>query len=577
MRIDSDLRAELTHLIVQALDGNLGEQHRLRLNELLRSRTGAAAYYVHLIRHLVAMRQLRSVVNQLNGQEEMDNSVLLEAIDKDLENSKILQAINEAQEEEPVARKPVVRAAGPKQFTRGDFLKGLAKVAAVLTLAVGLIALDRLLWQNADRNRPVVEPVAPSRVVAQLTDVWGDLTYTESGQRLRLGSEVCDQTLYLSDDGYAELTFANRAVILLEGPALFTPLTGEMMFLQEGSLFAKVPQEAVGFIVDSPSMKIIDLGTEFGMQVRSNGSGDVHTYRGKVSLISQLDDRSVDNCILTAGHARHVENLTGDTHVIDFRKDAFVREIDSSRQFVWRGQPLDLADIVGWGNGFGTGRENSGINLLNGRQMSRVTKERHYLGKRGFVPVDWNPFVDGVFIPVGGDEPVLISSEGNVFDGCPATAGEWYFPVANSRYIEDLSFVSPAFSAQRLTCLTDPHDIAESTGICMHANAGVTFDLEAMRRAFPLLSLERFTCMVGMTTFVKKDETCGFFVLIDGEVRFGWDSIVTGDPQRVDIALDDEDRFLTLVCTEGAINHGDWGVFENAHIQVVLRETGARQ
>ena len=39
---------------------------------------------------------------------------------------------------------------------------------------------------------------------------------------------------------------------------------------------------AVGFSVDLPMGKVIDLGTDFGIHAHEDGSAEVYVYRGKV-------------------------------------------------------------------------------------------------------------------------------------------------------------------------------------------------------------------------------------------------------------------------------------------------------
>ena len=74
-------------------------------------------------------------------------------------------------------------------------------------------------------------------------------------------------------EGLAELMFDNNAKVVVEGPAEFELLAEDQINLRYGRIYATIPHEAIGFTVSTPTSRIIDLGTEFGIQ--ADGSGDV--------------------------------------------------------------------------------------------------------------------------------------------------------------------------------------------------------------------------------------------------------------------------------------------------------------
>ena len=51
-----------------------------------------------------------------------------------------------------------------------------------------------------------------------------------------------------------------------------------------GRLRALVPPQARGFSVTGPQFKLVDLGTEFGMEVASAGGSKVQVFDGEVEL-----------------------------------------------------------------------------------------------------------------------------------------------------------------------------------------------------------------------------------------------------------------------------------------------------
>jgi hypothetical protein len=91
--------------------------------------------------------------------------------------------------------------------------------------------------------------------------------------------------------GLAELRFQCGATAVVEGPAQIELLSATRVRLVRGKLTAKVPQSALGFEVLSPQGKVIDLGTEFGMQVTDEGATEVIVFDGKVEAHAGQSER----------------------------------------------------------------------------------------------------------------------------------------------------------------------------------------------------------------------------------------------------------------------------------------------
>ena len=221
---------------------------------------------------------------------------------------------------------------------------------------------------------------------------------------------------------------------------------------------------------------------------------------------------------------------------------------------------LDLADIVGGGNGLGTG----GYQGIDPRNGSIVLANREvYLG--GIVKNRYNrvpdlPFVDGVFVPDGGSSAqhtVPLSS-----------AGHW---VANFRDTNARSWDFIWNGGPRGSHLSGVD--YESTGhsmIDLHANKGITFDLDAIEAAYPGLQVERFTAMAGMTNVNRDIRRPDVWVFVDGVEVFKELSILDATAYPVDIAIGPESRFLTLIGTDGDNgSNGDWTMFGDPHLQMV--------
>ncbi len=103
---------------------------------------------------------------------------------------------------------------------------------------------------------------------------------SQSGKgRLRAGE------CYRLADGRVEMALAGGARVWVDGPAEFEPQSGDRIRLQRGKLSAQVPLTGRGFTVATPLAEVIDLGTEFGVEVDSRGSTELHVIRGQVEVL----------------------------------------------------------------------------------------------------------------------------------------------------------------------------------------------------------------------------------------------------------------------------------------------------
>jgi hypothetical protein len=106
---------------------------------------------------------------------------------------------------------------------------------------------------------------------------WGDrsLTKPEDGAVLNAGA-------FSFARGMAQLEFMQGSTVIVEGPIDAQLLHTNALCLTRGKLRAHVPRVAVGFTVELPMGKVVDLGTDFGVEVHKEGSAEVYVYRGKV-------------------------------------------------------------------------------------------------------------------------------------------------------------------------------------------------------------------------------------------------------------------------------------------------------
>ncbi|MBN2513134.1 MAG: FecR domain-containing protein [Sedimentisphaerales bacterium] len=379
--------------------------------------------------------------------------------------------------------------------------------------------------------------------------------------------------------GIARIQMDDGVDLVVESPAKFELATSSELRMDYGRVYAYVSEIGRGFTVTTPNSRIVDLGTEFGIQADNNGQTNLHVFQGKTYLVAGTKQNAKTVQTLEAGQARGIQS-NGTVRSLRLKTDDFVRSFNPRQNVVWKGQPLDLADMVGGGNGFGTGTINKGYHLTTGNALLfdgpvSVSNEGSYS------PIFSNPFVDGVFIPIGPGQ--IVSSLGHQFDDCPATnGGAWSGTVFNGAL--HYSYSNPKIYRHQLRLAGKAYGVAGNPAINMHANCGITFNLDEIRRLVPGYDVGQFTSLYGISeTFFDFYDVrdipdivvprVDFFVLVDGKVRFSKKSVAPEAGKRLlaEVPLLPGDRFLTLITTQSddpyAISY-DWALF--AEPQLVL-------
>ncbi len=146
----------------------------------------------------------------------------------------------------PPRPQPATAAAPPRDGPAAGDRRDIAPAAGLALI----IKLDGARWEAEDGPPPPEGGILPAR-------------------RLRLRS------------GRATLAFLSGVMLTLEGPADLDLVTIDRVFCRRGRLRARVPEGAEGFVVASPSSAVVDLGTEFALNVEADGRSQVMVFEGE--------------------------------------------------------------------------------------------------------------------------------------------------------------------------------------------------------------------------------------------------------------------------------------------------------
>ncbi len=90
----------------------------------------------------------------------------------------------------------------------------------------------------------------------------------------------------------------------------------------------------------------------------------------------------------------------------------------------------------------------------------------------------------------------------------------------------------------------------------IHSDAGITFDLQAIRQSLPGFDLTYFKAFGGLSEALDKAvdfPDVDFWVLVDGQIRYEKQALKLKDGEiSLKVEFRPQDRFLTLIVTDGS-------------------------
>lgn len=222
---------------------------------------------------------------------------------------------------------------------------------------------------------------------------------------------------------------------------------------------------------------------------------------------------------------------------------------------------ISMADIVGGGDGTGTGTPNTGVNPRTGTIVSGITSTNNPGTANIYNLVPSNPFIDGVFVPdgdVGGTVATQVTSTG-LTANLPNTDGNsWEQGIGFNAACCGGTILVDGVSTNLFS--------GGNNGIGFHSNKGITFDLDAIRTANLGMDITQYTALVGSVS-----ASIGHQILLDG-VIVAQDLDIQGTENATSFTLpiNSSDRFLTLVGSNGVDGNyfNDQGIIGNPSLNL---------
>lgn len=172
------------------------------------------------------------------------------------------------------------------------FMPGLTLAAAAVVAVAVLLA-----------GRRQHEPVAPAAVADSTTAVTpaaggdapaarygvatlmrtSDVVWVDDDDRAELARLSAGEVLRF-DGGEVEVVFDAGVEVRVRGPAEFEVRAADYAVARLGAIAARVGKNGRGFTIETPTARVIDLGTEFGIDVAPCGATEVAVFKGLVDL-----------------------------------------------------------------------------------------------------------------------------------------------------------------------------------------------------------------------------------------------------------------------------------------------------
>lgn len=286
----SNLFDEIHELAHAALTGTASRVQLERLEDLVANSDDACRAYTQYLKETVVIRQAVRVSGAASGERSDD---------------------------EPIARsrgRVEAQLHGPPADSKLD-----RRLKILLTAAV-VVACGAATFLMLGRS-PADPSVKVARIVRQSGAVWAGETPVDlqAGDSLSYGR-------YELSEGIAQVKFPWGTEVTLEGPVELELLPDGTRRLNKGRLVAKVSPDDTGFTIETPTVTVIDLGTEFGVSTDLSGESEVHVFKGAVEARKRYGQETTSELIrLAAGEATIFGRENAATRQILYNPNRFSR------------------------------------------------------------------------------------------------------------------------------------------------------------------------------------------------------------------------------------------------------------
>jgi hypothetical protein len=463
------------------------------------------------------------------------------------------------------------RAAAVFRSPQTRWVAAATTVAAMVLFAVFLHqgdGGDKIAASSA--SKAVYAFSESGEVVARVTSATDDVEWRRGYEpqdllfRLRPGDVVGLK------NGLICLEFSAGASLVVESPATLQVSSATSARLIAGRVVGRADKG--NFSILTSTANIVDLGTEFGVGLSQTGT-DVTVFEGEVQVqsLGGRDDATFGTRLQKGMSMTIGPHGPSDTQPAT--QPRFQRAIVQSKFTGPATTAISLLDLLNGENAAhpqiaGSVDPKTGYwGQLSWVDPGQATQRR---GDTQFTRTPWNPMVDGVFIPRSNAREMQIDSDAHMVYLPPSSGTTWGPIWARRRF--DMSsnrdLTSAAghglWSVRSLSAVFASLNNSRNGLMGLHSNVGITFDLQAIRRACKCEAsfLNASVSNLGGSPRdgnASRGSEADIRVFVDGKLRFSRIRFSPEDGSMpLEIALATDDRFLTFVVTDpDAVGNGD--------------------
>lgn len=285
--------ADFEQLLQRLLDDEISENELQTLIEL----AGTSSERLESLQiQLIMSDRLSQYEDELRSEERFLAAMevrLRAASDEGTFVNRVLTSAQEVSETEIPSRKT---SDSRLQTERRRGLAGWMTAAVALAVLTGVLVRG---FRTDQTNTPTTGEVVATETIDEPSDLGVAVLTRASGL---VGDDVSDLVPGATippgklawEVGLIQLEFYGGATVIAEGPAALEILDDSRVICHSGRLRAHVPEPARGFVVLAPTVELVDLGTEFGIDVATNGETEVHVFDGKVELYDAASNRDTE-------------------------------------------------------------------------------------------------------------------------------------------------------------------------------------------------------------------------------------------------------------------------------------------
>jgi ferric-dicitrate binding protein FerR (iron transport regulator) len=554
----SDIPQDLSELLSEIFDGSAGVETQRRLAKRIGNDPKALQLYVRLVQVDVLLRRANQAAGQMGDEFSLGQSAASAArgfhrgslpdamirpaptdeagvdertpedlesfdagfdpADKSMHESMQMPALHD----EPADADAAVMNSPPTTRVSVTPVRASFRRMKWMGIAAAVLLGTVIIWHFAMPPRPTA-----ATITAEVGALWEGRTHLP-------GSGLSANDSLFLEQGFSKLLFADGTEVVVEGPSRVTIESGSALHLEQGTISARMISGSAGFVVTTPNAIVTDLGTEFGVKFDpAKGDCEVDVFKGKVRVAPGAADSTTDQTELSANQSAQVVAGAVKLNPEGARPQAYVRNLQETNS------ALDLADLVCGGDGT-TRRTGTAIEPATG-ESGQLAPIAGHDGDGQYHRILSTPILDGCFIPEDGETQVdsaghmaslKVPQEGT-FDRIFAGG---IIPSVDVKPIPaELGGVDYSSAAHRL--------------LFIHPSAGLTFNLNAIRRLHPSVRLNGLHAVVGNS---NNDPGASrrqprLMILLDGKPVFDQVFKNHSEIAQLDVPVGDSDNFLTIV------------------------------